>query len=65
MGKATIRIAHVLISILAGALMAYSFYYIRSSHNIWESVGAGVLVFIMAMLLLPKLHRGGGGGGDF
>jgi hypothetical protein len=65
MAKAAVRIAHFLISIICGALVGYSFYYFRPGNNVLETVGAGIVVFIMAMILLPRLHKGGGGGGDF
>jgi hypothetical protein len=63
MGKASVRIAHFLISIIAGVLMGYAFYSFRHDKTIWESAGAGLIAFLMGMILLPKLHRGGGGGG--
>ncbi len=63
MTKASVRIAHFIISVIAGVLMGYAFYYFRPKGEIWESAGAGFLTFLVGMLLLPKLHRGGGGGG--
>lgn len=65
MAKATIKIAHFIISIMAGVLIGYSFIYFRPKSSIFEAVGAAVIVALMAILLLPKLHQGGGGGGDF
>jgi hypothetical protein len=65
MGKASVRIAHFLISLLSGILMGYSFYYFRPRSTQYEAAGAGLIVALMVMLLLPRLHKGGGGGGDF
>ena len=64
MAKAAVRIAHFLISVISGILVGYSFYYLRRESNPYEAVGAGIIVALIAMLLLPKLHQGGGGGGD-
>ena len=63
MTKASVRIAHFVISVIAGVLMGYAFYSFRPNKEIWEAAGAGFVAFLMGMLLLPKLHRGGGGGG--
>ncbi len=65
MGKASIKIAHFIIGVLAGILTGYTFFYFRPNSSQWEAVGAALIVTFMAILLLPKLYRGGGGGGDF
>jgi hypothetical protein len=64
MGKAATRIGHFLLSLVAGFLVGYGFYSFRYQRNVWEALGAGLIVFVITMILLPRLHRGGGGGGD-
>ena len=65
MAKMAVRIAHFLLAVLSGALLGYSFYTFRSNKDPYEALGAGIIAAVLAMILLPKLHKGGGGGGDF
>ena len=62
--KMAVRVAHFVIAILAGALVGYSWLEFRNSEDIYPAVGAGLIAALVVMILLPKLHKSGGGGGE-